>query len=49
MRKRLRSKKRRCALCRPDKRGWATRWPRKDLEGLKAFEKARARGDWGSL
>jgi hypothetical protein len=25
-----RSKKRRCALCRPDKVGWASRWSAKD-------------------
>jgi len=48
-RKNNRSKKRRCALCRPDKGGWVSRWSAKDLERLRAFEMARYHKDWTRL
>jgi hypothetical protein len=48
-RKVYRSKKRRRALCRPDKGGWASRWSAKDLERLRAFDKAHNRGDWSRV
>jgi len=40
MRKRLKLKKRSCALCKPHKMHWATRWKPKELAALKEFERA---------
>ena len=42
MRKRFKNKKESCALCKPHKRGWITRWDSKDLESLKIFEKEKS-------
>lgn len=39
MRKRYKVKKRSCALCKPNKVGWASRWKIKDFALIKEFEK----------
>ena len=41
MRKRLKVKRRSCAMCKPHKMGGAKRWKPKDLEELKRFEKEK--------
>jgi hypothetical protein len=46
-RKRYRTKRRSCSLCKPSKRGRAVRWNPKQLELLKLHERALARGSWG--
>lgn len=47
-RKRFKTKRRACSLCKPHKRGRSNRWSPKDLELLRQFEKAVHRGvDWG--
>lgn len=38
MRKQFKIKKRSCALCKPNKIGWAKRWKDKELMLLKEFE-----------
>ena len=39
MRKRYRAKVRSCALCKPQKRGWASRWRARDLSMLEQSER----------
>ncbi len=39
MRKRLRRKRRSCALCKPQKRGWESRWSPKETEALERAER----------
>lgn len=39
MRKRYKNKKRSCALCKPNKVGWSSRWKLKEEQKLKEFEK----------
>ena len=41
MRKRLKHKKRSCALCKPNKMGWDNRWKAKEFAGIKEFEKIK--------
>jgi hypothetical protein len=41
MRKRLKNKKRSCALCKPNKTGHSCRWSSKELSKLKAFEEEK--------
>lgn len=41
MRKRLKKKRRSCALCKPNKMGWANRWKDKEAARLKEFEKEK--------
>lgn len=41
MRKRLKKKKRSCALCKPHKMKWQNRWNAKDFFSLKIFEKQK--------
>ena len=41
MRKRLKNKRRSCALCKPHKRGHANRWTARDAEALRWFERAQ--------
>jgi hypothetical protein len=43
MRKRYRSKRRACALCKPRKRGWAPRWNDRELIRLRVWERERER------
>jgi hypothetical protein len=38
MRKRLKKKKRSCAMCKPHKMGGDNRWKPRDNEALKRFE-----------
>ncbi len=42
MRKRLKHKKRSCALCKPNKVGWTNRWKAREFAGLWDFEKLKA-------
>jgi len=47
MRKRLKKKRKSCALCKPHKMGRANRWKRKDLELMeRAEEDIRDYSDW---
>ena len=39
MRKTFKLKKRSCALCKPHKMGWASRWNYREYFGLKEFDK----------
>lgn len=39
MRKRYRDKRRSCGLCKPHKRGMASRWPYRELNGLVRAER----------
>lgn len=39
MRKRLKKKKRSCAMCKPHKMKWANRWKKKEMVQLEEFEK----------
>jgi len=41
MRKRLKHKKRSCALCKPNKVGLDNRWSPKEFSRLKEFEKIK--------
>jgi hypothetical protein len=41
-RKRYRSKRRTCSLCKPGKRGLAPRWDDRELERLRRYEQARS-------
>jgi len=41
MRKRLKHKKRSCALCKPNKMGWDNRWGAKEFVLLKEFERLK--------
>lgn len=41
MRKHLKRKNRSCALCKPHKMGWSSRWKPKELQKLKEFEKEK--------
>jgi len=41
MRKRLKVKRRACALCKPHKRGGAPRWTNRELVRLKEWERDR--------
>jgi len=41
MRKRLKKKKRSCAMCKPYKMHWENRWKPKDEARLKDFEKEK--------
>jgi len=43
MRKRLKNKKRSCALCKPYKRAWESRWKAKEEDQLKRFERIKQR------
>jgi hypothetical protein len=43
-RKRFKRKRRSCALCKPHKRGWDTRWKPKEAAKLKRFERDRQYG-----
>jgi len=38
MRKRLKDKKRSCAMCKPHKKKWANRWKIKDLDTIHRSE-----------
>jgi hypothetical protein len=38
MRKRMKLKKRSCAMCKPHKMGWNQRWKIKDLRDLRIAE-----------
>lgn len=44
MRKNLKKKKHSCALCKPHKMGWESRWKPREATKLRAFEKERAKG-----
>jgi hypothetical protein len=44
MRKRMKNKKRCCALCKPHKRGWILKYKKKELILLKEFEKYKING-----
>jgi hypothetical protein len=44
MRKRLKNKKRSCAMCKPQKRGWDNRWKPKEEDRLRRWE--RERREW---
>jgi hypothetical protein len=39
MRKRYRDKNRSCALCKPQKRGWARRWSARELAFFESSER----------
>jgi hypothetical protein len=39
MRKRLKQKRRSCALCKPHKQGWENRWKAKDRERIESSER----------
>jgi hypothetical protein len=39
MRKRLKKKRRSCAMCKPHKMGGATRWKPKDMDVIKRTDK----------
>ncbi len=39
MRKRLKNKSRSCAMCKPHKRKWASRWKPSDLDSIVRFER----------
>jgi hypothetical protein len=39
MRKRYRDKNRSCALCKPQKRGWARRWSAREIAALEVSER----------
>jgi hypothetical protein len=41
MRKRNKKKKHSCALCKPWKMGKCGRWKKRELEGLKEFEREK--------
>ncbi|MEK7587060.1 MAG: hypothetical protein AAB453_04290 [Patescibacteria group bacterium] len=41
MRKIFKLKKRSCALCKPNKMGWASRWNPKELFQIKEFAKIK--------
>jgi hypothetical protein len=41
MRKRFKVKKHSCALCKPYKMGWDSRWNDRELKSLKEFEKEK--------
>jgi len=41
MRKRFKHKKRSCALCKPNKIGWSSRWNIKEFASIKEFEKLK--------
>ena len=41
MRKRLKRKKRSCALCKPHKMGGANRWKAREFGEIKEFEKIK--------
>jgi hypothetical protein len=43
MRKRNRTKKRACGVCKPRKRGWTIRWSPRELMLLKEWERERKR------
>ncbi len=42
MRKRLKMKRRSCALCKPHNMGWERRWTSRDAADLRRFERERA-------
>ena len=39
MRKRLKDKRRSCALCKPHKRKWEGRWKRRELDFIERAER----------
>ncbi len=41
MRKMYRVKRRACALCKPNKRGWDKRWKPKEEAAIRRFERER--------
>jgi len=41
MRKRLKKKRRSCAMCKPHKMQWENRWKPKDRARLEEFEKIK--------
>lgn len=41
MRKRMKNKRRCCAMCKPSKRGGAPRWTDKELQALKLFHREK--------
>jgi len=41
MRKRYKIKMHSCALCKPNKTGWALRWKAKELASLREFESVK--------
>ena len=41
MRKRFKNKRRSCALCKPNKRGWSVGWKNKDLKLIQEYEKEK--------
>ncbi|MDP2967336.1 MAG: hypothetical protein Q8N87_02930 [bacterium] len=41
MRKRFKNKKRSCALCKPHKMGWVSRWKAKEFTEIQELEKIK--------
>lgn len=48
-RKRLKRKRRSCALCKPHKTGGAARWTNHDLAALDAWEAERCEWEHGAI
>ena len=47
MRKQFKNKKASCALCKPHKRGWASRWKPAERAAQVAFERERRLAEFG--